>query len=244
MFKLATFKVPSINSLSNMVELQDTYYLSKGFVYILSAPSGTGKTTVGNLLLKEIPFLERVITATTRQPREGEKHGVDYYFISEEEFKRKIEEGFFLEWAKVYKYYYGSPKSEVERILKSGKDALLIIDVQGALKVKKVLPNAVSIFLLPPSFEELKRRLLERGEKEWKTRLEWAKKEIPCAGTFDYLVVNDLLEKAVEEIKAIILSNRRKKEFVLNNENYKSLNLMRDIFQLIKGGNCDVLQKL
>jgi guanylate kinase len=216
----------------------------KGFVYILSAPSGTGKTTVGNLLLKEIPFLERVITATTRKPREGEKNGVDYYFMSEEEFKRKIEEDFFLEWARVYKYYYGSPKSEVERILNQGKDALLIIDVQGALKVKKVLTNAVSIFLLPPSFEELKRRLLERGENEWKTRLEWAKKEIPCAGYFDYIVVNDILERTVEEIKAIILSQRRRREFVLNNENYKSLNLTEDIFQLIKGGNCNALQKV
>ena len=218
--------------------------VSGGFVYILSAPSGTGKTTVGNLLLKEIPFLERVITATTRKPREGEKNGVDYYFMTEEEFKRKIQEGFFLEWAKVYKYYYGSPKSEVERILKLGKDALLIIDVQGALKVKKELPNAVSIFLLPPSFEELKRRLLQRGEKEWKTRLEWAKREIPCAGYFDYIVVNDVLKKTVEDIKAIILSHRRKRMFVLNNENYKSLHLSEDIFQLIKGGKCNALQKV
>ena len=150
-----------------------------GFVYILSAPSGAGKTTVGNLLLKEIPFLERVVTATTRSPRPGEKDGVDYYFLSEEEFIAKIERQEFLEWAKVYRYYYGTPKREVERILSQGKDALLIIDVQGAFQVKRQLPNAVSIFLLPPSLEELRKRLTLRGEKELKERLEWAKREIP-----------------------------------------------------------------
>jgi len=213
--------------------------MAKGFVYILSAPSGTGKTTIGNILLKEIPFLERVITATTRKPREGETHGVDYYFLSEEDFKRKIEEGFFLEWAKVYKYYYGSPKSEVERITSQGKDALLIIDVQGAFRIKKLLPNAVSIFLLPPSFEELKRRLSQRGEKELEERLNWALKEIPCAKHFDYVVVNDRLEQAVEEIKSIMIANRRKAAFVFNNENYKALNFGTDILQAIKEGICN-----
>ena len=213
--------------------------MPKGFVYILSAPSGTGKTTVGHRLLEEIPFLERVITATTRKPREGEKNGVDYYFFSEEEFLKKIEEGFFLEWAKVYRYYYGSPKSEVERILSQGKDALLIIDVQGAFEVKRRLPNAVSIFLLPPSMEELKRRLLGRGEREIEERLEWAKKEIPCAKHFDYVVVNDLLDRAVEEIKSIMIANRRKAAFVFDNENYRSLGFGEDILEAIKGGRCD-----
>ncbi|RTZ70259.1 MAG: guanylate kinase [Aquificaceae bacterium] len=209
-----------------------------GFVYILSAPSGAGKTTVGNLLLKEIPHLERVITATTRSPREGEKHGIDYYFLSEEEFIRKIEKGEFLEWARIYKYYYGTPKSEVERILSQGKDALLIIDVQGAFQVKEKLPNAVSIFLLPPSFGELKKRLTLRGEREIEERLEWAKREIPCAKHFDYVVVNDVLEKAVEEIKSIMLSNRRKAAFIFNNENYQSLHLGEDILRIIKGEDC------
>ena len=209
-----------------------------GFVYILSAPSGAGKTTVGNLLLKEIPHLERVITATTRSPREGEKHGIDYYFLSEGEFIRKIEKGEFLEWARIYKYYYGTPKSEVERILSQGKDALLIIDVQGAFQVKEKLPNAVSIFLLPPSFGELKKRLTLRGEKEIEERLEWAKREIPCAKHFDYVVVNDVLEKAVEEIKSIMLSNRRKAAFIFNNENYQSLHLGEDILRIIKGEDC------
>jgi guanylate kinase len=213
---------------------------SKGYVYILSAPSGTGKTTIGNLLLKQLPFLERVITATTRQPREGEKHGVDYYFLQEEEFKRKIEEGFFLEWAKVYRYFYGTPKSEVKRITDQGKDALLIIDVQGALQVKKILPNAVSIFLLPPSLEELKSRLLNRGEKELELRLEWAKGEIPCAKHFDYVVVNDILQKAVEEIKSIMIANRRKVSFILEGDNFKELGLNRELINLIKGGKCHV----
>lgn len=213
--------------------------MGKGFVYILSAPSGTGKTTVGELLLKEIPYLERVITATTRKPREGEKDGVDYYFLSEEEFLKRIEKDYFLEWAKVYKYYYGTPKEEVERITSKGKDALLIIDVQGAFQVKKKLPNAIAIFLLPPSFEELKRRLLKRGEKEIELRLEWAKSEIPCAKFFDYVVVNDVLERAVEEIKSITVANRRKAAFVFNNENYKSLGIDGDILERVRGGKCN-----
>jgi len=209
-----------------------------GFVYILSAPSGAGKTTVGNLLLREVPYLEKVITVTTRSPREGEKHGVDYYFLSEDEFLKKIEKGEFLEWARVYRYYYGTPKSEVERILSQGKDALLIIDVQGAFQVKEKFPNAVSIFLLPPSLGELKKRLTLRGEREIEERLEWAKKEIPCAKHFDYVVVNNVLEKAIEEIKSIMLSNRRKAAFVFNNENYQSLHLGEDILQVIKGEDC------
>ena len=152
---------------------------------------------------------------------------------------RKIEEGYFLEWAKVYKYYYGTPREEVERITSKGKDALLIIDVQGAFQVKRKLSNAVSIFLLPPSFEELKRRLLKRGEKELKLRLEWAKSEIPCAKYFDYVVVNDVLEKAVEEIKSITVANRRKAAFVFNNENYKFLGLGGDILNTVRGGKCN-----
>jgi len=212
--------------------------MSKGYVYILSAPSGTGKTTVGNLLLKELPFLERVITATTRKPRAGEVDGKDYYFLSEEDFLNKIESGFFLEWAKVYRYYYGTPKSEIERIISQGKDALLIIDVQGAFQVKKLLPNAVGIFLLPPSLEELERRLTQRGEREIRERLEWAKKELPCARFFDYAVVNDQLEKTVEEIKAIMVANRRRTHFVFSNENYKSLNFGEDILKAVLGGKC------
>ncbi|NPB05615.1 MAG: guanylate kinase [Aquificae bacterium] len=213
--------------------------MPKGFVYVLSAPSGTGKTTVGNLLLKEVPFLERVVTATTRPPREGERHGVDYYFLSEEDFKRKIKEDRFLEWAKVYRYYYGSPKSEVERILSEGKDALLIIDVQGAFEVKRKLPNAVLIFLLPPSLEELRRRLQKRGERELEERLEWAKKELPCARHFDFVVVNDELEKAVSEIKSIMVANRRKAAFVFDDENYLSLGLSEDLLKVVKEGECD-----
>ncbi len=182
--------------------------------------------------------MERVITATTRSPREGEKHGIDYYFLSEEEFLRKIEKGEFLEWAKIYRYYYGTPKSEVERILSQGKDALLIIDVQGAFQVKEKLPNAVSIFLLPPSFGELKKRLSLRGEREIEERLEWAKREIPCAKHFDYVVVNDIVEQAVEEIKSIMLTNRRKAAFIFNNKNYQSLHLGEDILQVIKGEDC------
>jgi guanylate kinase len=163
---------------------------------------------------------------------------VDYYFLKEEDFKRKIEEGFFLEWAKVYKYYYGTPREEVERITSSGKDALLIIDVQGAFQVKKLLPNAITIFLLPPSLEELERRLKTRGERELKLRLEWAKGELPCARYFDYAVVNDELERAVDEIKSIMVANRRKAAFLFEGDNAKLLNLDKEVLELIKGGVC------
>jgi len=182
--------------------------------------------------------LERVITATTRAPREGETHGVDYYFLKEEDFRRKIEEGFFLEWAKVYKYYYGTPREEVERIISSGKDALLIIDVQGAFQVKRLFPEAITIFLLPPSLKELENRLKLRGEKELKLRLEWAKKELPCAKYFDYVVVNDILNRTVEEIKSIMVANRRRADFVLDGEVARELGLDEELFRIVKGGVC------
>jgi guanylate kinase len=214
----------------------------EGHIYILSAPSGTGKTTIGEKLIREISFLEKVITATTRQPREGEKNGVDYYFYTEEEFLTKLKKGEFLEWAKVYKYYYGTPKAEVKRILSQGKDALLIIDIQGAIKVKEIIPSAILIFLLPPSLEELKRRLINRAEKEWELRFKWAvEKELPCVKVSDYVVINDNLNKAVKEVASIIISNRLRTSYFLS----KNLSLLSDekIKEIIKNGKCLFLNK-
>lgn len=211
-----------------------------GKVFIISAPSGTGKTTVAKKVLSQLPDLVRVVTYTTRPPRPGEVDGQDYRFISKEDFEKKIKENYFLEYANVYGNYYGTPKRDIEDILSQGKDALLIIDVQGAFKVKSLIPDAVSIFLLPPSFEELKRRIEGRGyiDKNLEKRLQTAKEEIPCARYFDYIVINDFLNNAVEKVKAIILSYRVETSRVLNNiEKYLQGS---DIVNLVKGGKCYV----
>ncbi len=144
---------------------------------------------------------------TTRPPRPGEKDGVDYFFVSTEEFLNKVASGEFLEWAKVYDNYYGTPLTYVKSRLQEGKDVLLEIDIQGARQVKKLFPDAVLIFIAPPSFEELGARITKRGtdsEEEIKKRLNSAKEELQAACEYDYVVVNDRQERAVEEVIEII----------------------------------------
>lgn len=214
--------------------------MKMGKVFILSAPSGAGKTTVARKVLEQVPELVRVVTYTTREPRPGEQDGQDYRFISKEEFEAKIKEGFFLEYANVYGNYYGTPKKEIDELLSLGKDVLLIIDVQGAFKVKSLMREAVSIFLLPPSLEELKRRIEGRGyvDKNLEKRLQTAKEEIPCAKYFDYIVINDFLNNAVEKVKAIIISYRAQAKRVVDNiEKYLQNS---EIMELLKGGKCYV----
>jgi len=209
-------------------------------LFILSAPSGTGKSTVAGKLLHQIEGVKRVITATTRDPRPGERHGVDYLFISREEFQRGIEEGRFLEYAEVYGNFYGTPRDQVERNLREGFDSLLVIDVQGAFSVKKVCPDAVSIFLLPPSLEELRRRIRGRGYRDSNVRLrfETARKEIPCARNFDYIVINDFVDKAVESLRSIIIASRCERERVLGELDRVIKN--EETIKLIEGGECYV----
>jgi len=184
----------------------------KGELFILSSPAGGGKTTIANSLIKEIPNLKRVITCTTRKPRPDEKNGVDYFFLSKEEFEKRIEQGEFLEYAVVHGNYYGTPKKEVEEELSKGYDLLLVIDVQGMRQIKKNKSDLITIFILPPSIDELIKRMKKRGdsEKEIKKRLETAKKEIPAWREYDFVVVNDILEEAKEKIKQIILVQRLK----------------------------------
>jgi guanylate kinase len=183
----------------------------QGQLIVISAPSGGGKTTLCKVLLKLDPRLVQSISATTRGPRPGEKAGRDYFFISESEFKRRIQSRHFLEWAWVHGHRYGTLKAAVESQLKNGRDVLLTIDVQGGLAVKKQYPKAILIFLLPPSLKVLSRRLRGRGTDSRKTiaeRLKNARWELSLADKYDYNVVNDTLVQASREVAAIIIAER------------------------------------
>ena len=181
------------------------------FPIIISAPSGGGKTSIVNRLLED-GKLSRVITATTRAPRKGEKNGKDYHFWSDKQFENAVEKGEMAEWAKVHVNYYGIPKSSLDKLIKRGKHPVLVIDVQGAKTVKKIYKNAVLIFITPPSFAELKKRIAARndGTTDIKARLESAKKELKCIKNYDYLVINDEFEQAVADCRAIIQAERLK----------------------------------
>ena len=182
-----------------------------GMLIVLSGPSGVGKDTLLRRLEEVCPRIERCVTYTTRAPRPGEVPGVDYNFVSIEEFKRMIEEGEFLEYAQVHLDLYGSPLSPVIAIRQKGSDALLKIDVQGGLTVKQKVPDAIMIFVAPPSMEELERRLRARytdSEASVTKRLADARMEIEQIPMYDYLVVNDEIESAVEELRSIITAER------------------------------------
>ena len=209
----------------------------RGLLIVISAPSGTGKTTLCHMLLKEFPEMEFSVSYTTRKPRKGEVNGRDYFFVDEETFKRMIEENDFLEWARVYGNYYGTSRSQVEKALREGRDLLLDIDVQGALQVKKNMPEAVLIFIMPPSLKELERRLRKRGTDDEKTiekRLKVAREEIKQAVHYDYIVVNDELEVAFTKLKAIITAERCRTERVLNQ--LQAIIDDEEIVKLLQGG--------
>ena len=179
----------------------------KGVIISVSAPSGTGKTTIIKNMLKEFPELVFSVSATTRKKRSGEKEGVDYFFISEEEFRDKIEKNEFVEWEKFYDYYYGTLKSYIDDNINSGKSVILEIDVKGALQVKKIYPEAVLIYILPPSFEELATRLKNRkteSQEDFKKRIERAKMELSLKDKFDYFIENNELDKALSDTKNLI----------------------------------------
>lgn len=176
-------------------------------ILIVSSPSGGGKTTIVQDLLEEVPGMRRSVSYTTRKPRKGERGGEDYIFVTEKEFKKKIEKDEFLEWEKTFGNYYGTSRKQVEQIQAKGGIAVLTIDVKGARSVKKKVPQSVSIFIMPPSKEELTERLKERQTEEREevsVRLAESEREIASAGEYDYLVVNEDLAKATEELKTII----------------------------------------
>lgn len=183
--------------------------MEKGLLIVVSGASGTGKGTVCKKILSDMPKIFYSISATTRQPRHDEIDGVEYFFISREEFQKWIDEDKFLEYAEVYGNFYGTPIHKIEERLNRGENVLLEIDTQGALNVMKKCPEGIYIFLLPPSLEELKNRINTRGTEtpeSFEQRFNAAKAEISLGKKYQYAVVNDSVDTAVEKIKAIILA--------------------------------------
>jgi guanylate kinase len=194
----------------------------KGKLFVISAPSGSGKTTLCDKLINSLAAEEKLVhsvSATTRKPRRGEREGSDYFFISKSEFLKRRQRKEFLEWAQVLGNYYGTPRAFIQEKTLEGRDVLLNIDVQGALKIKRMIKNAhntfsaVFIFILPPSFQELKRRLLMRStesKKEIERRLLLAKKEMSdrFVNQYDYVVINDAIEKSLQQLMEIVEHER------------------------------------
>lgn len=183
----------------------------QGTLFIISAPSGSGKTTLCARLVEAVDSLYRSISMTTRPPRPGERDGMDYIFIEKPEFIKRMKKKEFLEWAKVFGAYYGTPKKHIMHMLKRGSDVLLSIDVQGAMKIKRLKLGAVYIFILPPSLAMLKERLINRStdsKEAISERMDIAKKEISRSQKYDYVIVNNRLESALDNLRAIIIAER------------------------------------
>ena len=181
--------------------------LNKNKLFIISAASGAGKTTIVKELLKKCNNLKVSISHTTRKPRPSEVNGKDYFFTEITEFEKMIEEGLFLEYAHCHGNFYGTSKKSVHSLLENGKDVILEIDWQGAQSIKKIFPEAVSIFIMPPSLEILKERLIERNQDSLEvieTRMQSAEEEISHANEFDYVTINEELTHTVSELMKLI----------------------------------------
>ncbi len=188
---------------------------AKGTVFVLSAPSGTGKSTLAKRLVAALPDLVFSISITTRAPRPGEQDGREYFFVDDAAFDQKIAAGDFLEWVQVYAHRYGTSRSWIEAQLHQGKDVLLDIETIGALNIKQRMPDAVMIFLMPPSMEELSNRLAKRGdtsEEQMRLRLGHARSQLEQYLHYHYLVVNDSVDLAFDKLKAIIESQRCRRD--------------------------------
>lgn len=195
--------------------------LKRGLLFILSAPAGAGKTTLAHKLLSEFDAIALSISCTTREPRRGEVSGIDYHFIDQKSFEEKLQKGQFLEHAKVFDNYYGTLKETVDEIQESGKHALLVIDTQGMRQIKALGLEAISIFILPPSWRELHERLEKRGtenDADIKKRIAFAHEEIDLAPSYNYEIINDHLETAYQILRAIIIAEEHKKLKRINHE--------------------------
>lgn len=192
----------------------------KGIIFVISAPSGTGKTTLCEKLLKLLPDLKLSISHTTRKPRNGERNGINYYFIDKETFKKMIDTDEFVEWAEVYGNFYGTSKKAINSLISNGYDILLDIDTKGAKNIKKLYPDSVLIFILPPSLDELERRLINRNEDNnvIKLRLSKASQEISQYKFYDYVVINDNIEQASSNLLCIIHAERLKTKRIDNSK--------------------------
>lgn len=183
----------------------------QGILIVLSGPSGAGKGTICQELLRSYPELNYSISATTRSPRVGEQNGINYWFVSREEFHSMIKNDQLLEWAEVYGNFYGTPCQHISELLNSGKDVVLEIDTQGATQIKKKFPQGVCIYIVPPSLDELAKRIYKRGTdslENIKTRLGSANNELTYVHNYDYVVVNDEVQVATKKIAAIIAAEK------------------------------------
>lgn len=204
--------------------------MNLGHLYIISAPSGAGKSSLINALLSDLPRSEVQLSVshTTRNPRLAEQDGVHYYFTNHEEFKRLIEQGHFLEWAEVFGNYYGTSLPMIERSLEQGIDVFLDIDWQGARQIREKVANVKTIFILPPSKAELEKRLIGRGQDSAETiakRMAEAVSEMSHYDEFDYVIINDNFEQALAELKAILVAER----VSLNSQKIRHTNLISEL---------------
>jgi guanylate kinase len=191
-----------------------------GMVFIISAPSGAGKTTLVREVIRQLPGLQFSVSFTTRLPRPNEKEGEDYHFVSHSDFRKMVERNEFLEWAEVLGNRYGTPRPDLKKLESEGIDLILDIDTQGAKKVKNEIGQPVLIFLLPPSLKVLRERLINRGVDSLemvKFRLSSARKDMEEADGYHYVIVNDSVVEAVEKLKAVIIAERcrRRKHLIL-----------------------------
>ena len=192
----------------------------KGLLLVVSGPSGAGKGTICKALLNKNDKIKLSVSATTRKPRNGEVHGVNYFFIEKEEFTKMVENGEFLEHAQIYDNFYGTPKAAIIECLEKGQDVILEIEMQGARQIKEVYPEGVFIFVLPPSLEELKSRIVGRGtetQEEIEKRFSCAFEEINQIVNYDYFIVNEDIEKSVSDVEAIICAEKNKVTRYKNN---------------------------
>ncbi len=194
--------------------VQEVQTMNKGRLIIFSAPSGCGKGTMLEQILKDDNFCVSV-SATTRSPREGEIDGVNYHFLSTDDFMSRIDNGDFLEYASYCDNFYGTLRSEVDRMLEQGRNVILEIEVQGALKVMKKCPTALSVFIAPPSVGELRRRLHKRGtetDEVIEKRIAQSSREIALASKYDYIIINDALEDAVDDFFSVVRAEQLRAE--------------------------------